>query len=122
MHGHKYKQPITRRFIMEVVKEFYAMTTIYMHSSLLDVSAWLHGFSLPNQPSLPVFGVNKNQVLSQLCFITGPSSAEWVTSLFATQQQCHPPVPCVIKWEKKFWIFGIPLQDFSTHFLFIELH
>jgi hypothetical protein len=66
---------------MEVVKEFYAMTTMYMHSPLLDVSAWLYGFSIPNQPLLPVFGVNKNQVLSQLCFITGPSSAEWVTSL-----------------------------------------
>jgi hypothetical protein len=26
---------------MEVVKEFYAMTIIYMHSSMLDVSAWL---------------------------------------------------------------------------------
>jgi hypothetical protein len=26
---------------------------------------------------MPVLEVNKNQVLSQLCFITGPSSAEW---------------------------------------------
>jgi len=94
---------------MEVEKEFYAMTAIYMHSSPLDVSAWLHGFSLPNRSSLPVFEVNKNQDVSQLCFITGPSSAESVTSLFATQQQCHPPVQCVIEWEKKFCIFGIPL-------------
>jgi len=107
---------------MEVVKEFYAMTTIYMHSSPLDVSAWLHGFCLPNQPSLPVLEVNKNQVLSQHFFITGPSSAEWVTSLFATQQQSHPPVQCFIDWEKKFCISGIPLRDFSTHFLFVELH
>jgi hypothetical protein len=75
---------------MEVVKEFYPMTTIYMHSSLLDVSAWLHGFSIPNQHLLPVFGVNKNQALSQLCFITGASFAEWVTSLFATLQHVIP--------------------------------
>jgi hypothetical protein len=106
---------------MEVVKEFYATTTIYMHSSPLDVSAWLHGFCLPNQPSLPVLEVNENQVLSQLCFITGPSSAEWVTSLFATQQQSHPPVQCVIEWEKKFCISGIPLQDLSTHFFIYRI-
>jgi hypothetical protein len=60
-----------------------------MHGSPLDVSAWLHGFSRLNLPSLPVLEVNKNQVLSQLCFITGPSSAEWVTSPFAMQQQWH---------------------------------
>jgi len=94
---------------MEVVKEFYAMTTIYMHSSPLDASEWLHGFSLPNRSSLPVFEVNENHVLSQICFITGPSSAEWVTLLFATQQQCHSPVQCVTEWENKFCIFGIPL-------------
>jgi len=98
------------------------MTTIYMHSSPLDVSACLCGFSLLNQPSLPVLEANKNQVLSQLCFIIGPSSVEWVTSLFAMQHQSHPPVQCVIKWEKKFCISGIFLEyhcEISVHIFYL---
>jgi hypothetical protein len=90
---------------MEVVKEFSAMTVIYIHISPSDVSAWLHGFSLPNCPSLPVFEVNMNQVPRQLSFIYGPSSVEWASSLFAMQQQCHPPIQCATEWEK----IGIPL-------------
>jgi len=103
---------------MEVVKELYAMTIIYMNSSPLDVSAWLHGFFLLNRPSLSVFEVNKNQVLSQLCFITGPSYAEWVTSRFATQQQYHPPVQCVIEWEKKFCILEYHCE-ISVHIFYL---
>ena len=106
---------------MEVVKEFYAMTTIDTHSSPLDVYAWLHGFSLLNWPSLPVLEVNKNQVLSQLCFITGPGSAEWVTSMFAKQQQCHHPVQCVIEWEKKFCTFWNTTVRFQYTFFIYRI-
>jgi hypothetical protein len=106
---------------MEVVTEFSTMTIIYMHSSPSDVSTWLHGFSLPNCTSLPVYKVNENQVRRQLSVINGPTSAEWMTPLLATHQQCHPSIQCVIEWEKKLCIFGTSLRDFTKHSLFIQL-